>query len=305
MNNIEMLKKLRDSTGAGMKSCKDSLEESNWDYESALDLLKTKGLNIISNYMGKPASEGVIAIDKRANWSSMVEVNCNTDFCAKTDDFRIFAQSVATALSDAVHFENELNVNDSSILAFQNKLVSTFRENISIGRMINRRRYQAYDKVFDYLHSNQKIGVLVTLGLDSSLPNERASEIFNSKNFNQLGNDIAMQIAAMNPLAISFEKLDASNVDRQKNIFQSQLASMNKPEASWPKIMEGKLTKWYKEVCLLNQESVVMPKITVEQMIKNVSPAINVINFERYQVGEGLEAQNQNFAEEVLKLAEV
>jgi elongation factor Ts len=130
--------------------------------------------------------------------------------------------------------------------------------------------------------------------------------VAHSEEFITLGNDIAMQIAAMCPIAVSQERLSAEDVARQKAIFETQLVELNKPQAAWPKILEGKLNKWHTEVCLLNQESVLVTKTTVGQVIKNIGTKlggeIQVVNFVRCQVGEGIETKKENLADEVAKM---
>jgi elongation factor Ts len=177
--------------------------------------------------------------------------------------------------------------------------VSKTKENIVVRRWWVEEAQNPLVRVFAYQHSNAKIGVLITM----LAPNETAAD---SSEFKALGEELAMQVAAMNPLAVDSDRIPADEKDRQKAIFQTQLKEENKPEKMWDKILEGKFRKWGTEVCLLEQESVVVPKTAVKQVIKNVGTKlggeIQVVNFVRCQVGEGIEKKQDNLAEEVAKM---
>lgn len=299
MSNTELIKELRALTQAGMKDCKDALEEAGWDIQKAVDIVKIKGLNVVSGREGKVASEGVVVILNGANNrnAAMVEVNCQTDFVAKNPDFYEFASSVATklhgkAFNDGVF--SATDVEDGRKLA-----VSITKENIVVRRWWFEEAVDPKARVFSYVHSNDKIGVMLTL----LAPTEEAAD---SLEFATLGNDLAMQVAAMSPLAVSSDKLDPDAVARQKTIFETQLAEMNKPQAAWAKILEGKFNKWFTETCLLNQESVTAPKVSVGQLVTNIGyklgGEIQVIGFTRCQVGEGIQVAKENLADEISKM---
>ena len=297
MSNTELIKELRSLTQAGMKDCKDALEETNWDLQKAVDVIKVKGLNVVSGRAGKVASEGVVALSRFSNGAALVEVNCQTDFVANSPDFRKFATSVADTIIVDFVTDNPFTVD--RVEDERKALVSTTKENVVVRRWWVEEVATPAAQVFSYIHSNQKIGVLLTLLAPSV-------EVAKDSAFRELGEDLAMQIAAMGPLAISPDHLKTDEVDRQRSIFETQLTELNKPQAAWPKILEGKFNKWYTEVCLLNQESVVLPKTTVAQVIKNVSTKlggeITVVNFIRCQVGEGIEKAKEQLADEVAKL---
>ena len=137
---------------------------------------------------------------------------------------------------------------------------------------------------------------------------EKDKDVINSEDFNQLGNNIAMQIAALSPLAISSERLPPDELERQRNILEEQVKALNKPVAAQAKILEGKLNKWFSEVCLLDQESVIVPKTTIRQIVEGVAKKlgteITLVNFLRISVGEGIEKKRDNFADEAIKMAE-
>src|SRR5579885_519106 len=261
MNQLELIRELRALTSAGMKDCKDALEEASWDLQKAVDIVKVKGLNIADGRSGRTASEGRVDIAIDGSLAVMIEVNCQTDFVANSKEF-------SKLVHDAKHklyYNTKANLpfNVSDVEDERKVVVSTTKENVVVRRWWAEQSDSPTVKVFAYQHSNNKIGVLVTMQAPSV-------EAANSPEFKSLGEDLAMQICAMNPLAVATDRLPTEDVERQKTIFETQLKELNKPQAAWPKIMEGKMRKWNTEVCLLEQESVVVPKTTVGQVVKNV-----------------------------------
>lgn len=299
MSNTELIKELRSLTQAGMKDCKDALEESGWDLQKAVDIVKAKGLNVVSGRQGKVASEGAVMVsDGGPRYAAaLVEVNCQTDFVANSPNFISFVGRVADTVHSKTLAGDTFTVSD--VEEDRAALVSVTKENIVVRRWWVEQSMDSKARVFTYIHSNRKIGVLLTL----LAPSEEAAA---SQEFTDLGNDLAMQVAAMNPVAVSSDRLEAEVVERQKNIFETQLLELNKPQAAWPKILEGKFNKWYTEVTLLNQESVVTPKVSVAKVIESVGSKlggeITVVNFIRAQVGEGIEKSKEQLDEEVSKL---
>ncbi len=294
MNNTELIRELRALTSAGMKDCKDALEEANWDLQKAVDIVKVKGLAIADGRTGRVAADGLVSI---ASWrggndaKAMIEINCQTDFVANSQDFKAF---VHHALDTLCVKQGAFQVADVEPMRLGT--VAMTKENIVVRRWWIEEAQHPAVKVFSYQHSNNKIGVLITMRAPSA-------QAANSPDFMALGEDLAMQICAMNPLAVEPERIPADELDRQKAIFETQLKEEGKPEKMWSKIMEGKLRKWNTEVCLLEQESVVIPKTSVKQVIKNVGTKlggeIQVINFVRCQVGEGIEKGQSDLAKEV------
>ncbi len=299
MSNTELIKELRALTQAGMKDCKDALEEAGWDIQKAVDIVKVKGLNIVSGREGKVASEGVVVILNGAGNknAAMVEVNCQTDFVAKNPDFYDFASSVALQLHSKVMKDEVFAASD--VEEGRKLAVSATKENVVVRRWWFEEAVDPKARVFSYVHSNNKIGVTLTL----LAPTEEAAD---SLEFASLGNDLAMQVAAMSPLAVSRDKISNEDVQRQKAIFETQLEKLNKPQAAWAKILEGKFNKWYTEVCLLDQESVVVAKMPLSQLITNVGyklgGTIEVVSFTRCQVGEGIDVVKENLADEISKM---
>lgn len=299
MSNTELIRELRALTSAGMKDCKDALEESNWDLQKAVDIVKVKGLNIADGRTGRVASEGRVgtADTQDDKLYVMAEVNCQTDFVANSVEFKRFNTEVLASIMEAHLLGKPWSIDE--VENARKEVVSTVKENVVVRRWWIEEAQSPLVRVFAYKHSNSKIGVLVTL----VAPNETAAD---SPEFKALGEDLAMQIAAMSPLAVDFDRIPTEEKVRQKAIFETQLKEDNKPEKMWDKILEGKFRKWNTEVCLLEQESVVLPKTAVKQVIKNVGTKlggeIQVVNFVRCQVGEGIEKKQDNLAEEVAKM---
>lgn len=304
MSNTELIKELRNLTQAGMKDCNDALKEAGGDLQKAVDIIKTKGKNIVSSRQGKVAAEGMLYSATRAEeagtLSCLVELNAQTDFTARSDQFSILGQLTAFQLCrdvmNNVSFDPESH---KHLVDKRSDLISTTKENIVIRRWWAEEATSPLARVFTYVHSNNQIGVLLTLLAPSV-------EARNAPEFVELGNDLAMQVAAMNPLGISPEMLPPEEAERQKNIFLTQIKELNKPEAAQAKILEGKFNKWYSEVCLLEQESVVVNKTQVKKVIADLSTKlggeIKVTTMIRCEAGEGIVQQTTNLAEEVAKL---
>lgn len=299
MSNTELIRELRALTSAGMKDCKDALEEANWDLQKAVDIVKAKGLNVVSGRAGKVASEGAVTVWHFAEGVAMAEVNCQTDFVANSPDFKGFAQNVTREVAEATMNGEPFTVD--MVEQERQAVVATTKENVVVRRWWVEQPLSPTTATYSYIHSNGKIGVLITLLAPSA-------DAAKDSAFRELGDDLAMQIAAMSPLAVDADRISSDEKDRQRAIFEMQLKDENKPQAMWDRIIEGKFRKWNTEVCLLEQESVVVPKTTVKQVIKNVGTKlggeIKVINFVRCQVGEGIEKKQDNLAEEVAKLTE-
>ena len=303
MNKSDLLKELRARTQAGMKDCHDALRETNDDLEKAVDLIKTKGQNIVSGRVNKVASQGLVmacSVDNKT--TAMVEVNCQTDFVARSQDFNQFVQECLSLIAESARDNVPFNVNDVRPTEARNNIVAKTKENCVVRRWWIEQVVPETCKVFHYVHTGNQLGVVLSL----QAPSVEAS---NSIEFEQLGNELAMQVAAMNPLAVDVDRLPPEDVTRQKAIFESQLQELKKPQAQWDKIISGKFNKWHTEVCLLSQESVVTPKTTVAQIVKNIGTKlggeIQVINFIRCQVGEGLEEEKSDYVAEVAKLSGV
>ncbi len=279
---------LRERTGAGMMDCKKALTECNGDTEKAIDFLREKGLAAAAKKAGRIAAEGIVGSymcdDRKVG--VIVEVNCETDFVAKTDDFKAFVAAIAkqVAVNNPASVEallGETCVDDPSktISMMLNEAVAKIGEKISI------RRFDRAEGVVDtYVHLGGKIGVLVNV----------AGEV----NAEKL-HDVAMQIAAAKPTCISKEDINQADVEKEKEILRAQALNepKPKPEAIIEKMVNGRIEKYYKEVCLVEQAFVKDPEQTVGQMIGG---AFRVLSFTRFEMGEGLQKREDNFAEEVM-----
>lgn len=266
--------KLRQQTGAGMMDCKKALVEANGDFEAAVDYLRKKGAKVAANRQDRESNEGVIIAKTTADGKSgvIVEVNCETDFVAKNADFIAFAEEIANLAIEqkpaSVEALKELSLNGSKIA---DQIVE---QTGKIGERIDVSTLETIDaeKVIAYIHGNYRLGVLVGLSADV----EGADEA---------GRDVAMQIAAMNPIAIDKDGVDSAVVEREIEIAKEQIRAEGKPEAMLDKIAEGKLNRFYKDNTLLNQEFVKDSSKSVKQFLDSVSKDLTVTSFKRVQLG--------------------
>lgn len=318
MNNTEkmaMLKDLRAATSAGMNECKKALEECSFEFDKALDLVKARGLANTSRNADKVATEGALAIHNvDTDEATLVEINSNTDFTSQSKEFREFADDVASSLSvlsseelssftgdfSKVFAAIEVGGSILSIEDLRKELMSKTKENIVIRRWAREEVSGDNRRVFSYLHSNRKIGVLLSMETPSK-------EVAENAEFIEFGNNVAMQIAAMNPIAVSADKIKQEERDRQKAIFETQLREAGKPEARWPDIMRGKMLKYEADVCLLNQESVFFAKKTVQALMDELSTKlcgeagkVRILSFQRVIMGEGIEKpKTEDYGKEI------
>jgi elongation factor Ts len=299
MNKAELIRELRELTQAGMKDCNDALQEAGYDIQKAIDIIKTKGKNIVSGRSGKVAAEGIVKIINFSTGKVMVEVNCQTDFVANSPEFNSFVDTVADAIRISTLKYKPFDTN--LVEKERSELVAKTKENIVVRRWWIEEALLPLVEVASYVHSNKKIGVVLTAIADTDA-------VYNNPEFPSIMEGLAMQIAAMNPISVSSESIPFEAVARQKAIFETQLKEANKPEATWPKILEGKFNKWYSEVCLLNQESIMIQKKTVKQFLDDLAGRlggeIKIVNFIRCQVGEGIDKPKEVFADEVTKVCQ-
>jgi elongation factor Ts len=300
--NTELIKELRARTSAGMADCKAALVEAEWDIDKAQDLVKARGLAQTARNASKVASEGRVSL----YGNTLVEVNSNTDFTAGSPDFIAFAELAAKTLGEAdlAAFSGDLNtlsVSGKSLEEHRQEVAGKTKENIVLRRWMREEVSGDNRTVFSYVHSNNKLGVLLSMEAPTK-------EDLDNDEFRDFGNNLAMQIAAMNPLAVSSDKLSQADRDRQQAIFETQLKEQGKPEASWGKIIEGKNRKWYSEICLLDQESVFCSKTSVKQLVDQLSlklgGPVKILNFMRMVVGEGIEKEPQDLAADVAQMIE-
>jgi elongation factor Ts len=266
--------KLRESTNAGLMDCKKALTEAEGDLEKAVDILRKKGVATAAKKASREAKEGVIAqhIEPGARLGALVEVNCETDFVAKNDQFRAFCNEIARsfALNPAADLET-----------VRTAQVAKMGENIRISRH-QRLEVSGNGLIGGYIHTGAKVGVLVEVGSGKE-------ETVANDDFKQLVRDITLQIAAANPIAVSRQQLDPAVVAKEKEIAEEQVK--NKPPQAIAKIVEGKLEKFFQSFCLLDQgfvkkNSEITVKEHVASLAKQLNDDITVRRFIRFQVGE-------------------
>lgn len=279
-----MVKELRELTGAGMMDCKKALTETNGDKQKAIDFLREKGIAKAAKKAGRIAAEGVVAafVDEAAKVGAVVEVNCETDFVANTDKFHALADKVAKHIMA----ENPADMDALNASMLDGKSVADFiKEAIAnIGEKIDIRRFARYEtkagRIASYIHMGGKIGVLVELSGGTA----------------ELGKDISMQIAAANPACVNRSQVDPAALEHEREVLKKQALEEGKPEKIVEKMVEGRINAYYKEVCLLEQPFVKEPKQSVEKVLGGVE----VARFVRYQLGEGIEKKQEDFAAEVM-----
>lgn len=285
------VKNLREQTGAGMMDCKKALSENGGDMEKAIDFLRTKGLAAAQKKQGRVAAEGMVASVVEGTTGVIVEVNCETDFVSKNEDFVAFANSVANDI---------LKTKPADIAALKAAKESEINEiTLKIGEKIDIRRFElinANGALGSYNHGG-RIGVLVNVeGADSS-----------NAQVNDLLKDLAMHTAAASPKFISSSDIDEDYKNKEAEIYAAQLKEEGKPENMIEKIVQGKLKKLSSEVCLLEQKFVKDPDMTVGALVskvaKEVGADLKVVSFHKLNLGEGIEKKEDNLADEVAKIS--
>ncbi len=287
MITAALVKELREKTGAGMMDCKKVLTETDGDLERASELLRERGIAKAAKKSGRVAAEGLVEayVSEDGKVGAVVEVNSETDFVAKNEEFKTFVMDVAKQIVK----NNPATVEDllaQPSIAVEGKTVNevlidkiaTIGENMSIRRFA---RFESKGLVEKYIHGNGKIAVLINMENGNS----------------ELAKDICMQIAAARPEFVSREQVPADRLEKEKEILKAQTMNEGKPEAIAEKIVMGRINKFYEEVCLVDQEFVKDPSMKVSQVLKDAK----VVEFARFEKGEGIEKKEENFAEEVMK----
>ena len=292
---------LRERTGVGMMDCKKALTAADGDMEKAIDFLREKGLAAAAKKSGRIASEGVVYAynDEAAKIAVLVEVNSETDFVAKNDKFIAFVGDVAKTIVAANPADVDALLNctiagsDETVLASLQDKILTIGENIKIRRFVRTEGIAA-----TYVHGGGRIGVLVEF--------YTTDEAAANASFKELGKDVAMQIAAINPLFLDKESVPAETVEKEKAILTEQAINEGKPAAIAEKMVLGRIAKYYKENCLIEQAFVKNGDVTVQQQVDSVAKEIGAIivvkNFFRFERGEGIEKKADNFADEVASM---
>lgn len=296
------VKNLREKTGVGMMECKKALTEADGDMDKAFEVLRERGLAAANKKAGRIAAEGVIIAytDEAAKKTVLLEINSETDFVAKNDKFNAFGMSVAKTIATALPTDV-----DALLAAKLDGSDRTVEENLhdmvlSIGENLKIRRFEIINgNVVTYIHGGGTVGVAAIFDTDDATAAK--------DEFKVMGKDVAMQVAAMSPMFVNAAAVPADVLEHEKEIYMIQLKEdpkmASKPEQVLGKIIEGKVKKYYEEVCLADQKFVKDGDITVSQYIANTAKAlgaeITLKNFIRYAKGEGLEKREDNFADEV------
>jgi elongation factor Ts len=293
-----MVKELRDQTGAGMMDVKRALTEANGNMEEATKILRKKGLAAATKKAGRVTSEGAVHAYTSGNLGVLVEVNCETDFVARTEQFRSFVDEVAKliAKSKATTVDELANEqwNGETVAQKTHNIIAKIGENVTIRRFV---RYEAAPNaaIGTYIHAGGKIGVIDELVANDSSKSDRAAEV---------ARDIAMHIAAAEPRFIRREDVTQKDLDTEREIARDQAAKSGKPENIVEKMVAGKMEKFYGEACLLEQPYIRNDKQSVGDYIKSAGKdagcAYTVTRFTRYKLGEGIEKKSDDFAAEVM-----
>ncbi len=288
MVTASQVKDLREKTGAGMMDCKKVLTETDGDMEKAIELLRERGIAKAAKKSGRVAAEGLVEayVSDDKKLGAIVEVNSETDFVAKNEEFQEFVKDVAeiAATSAPKDVEDLLTKSyKSSGKTVQEVLtdkIATIGENLSIRRF---ERYESNGLIGTYIHMGGKIAVMVDL----------------AKGSDDLAKDVCMQIAAAKPEYVKEAEVPQERLAKEMEILKAQAMNEGKPEAIAEKIVQGRIGKFYSEICLLDQEFVKNPDQKVGEMVKSNDG--EVVKFARFERGEGIEKREENFAEEVAK----
>jgi len=289
MVTASLVKELREKTGAGMMDCKKVLTETDGDMEKAIELLRERGIAKAAKKSGRVAAEGLVeaVISEDGKTGAIIEVNSETDFVAKNEEFKTFVENVANQvlktnpkdveelLAQPAMFEEGKTVQESLV-----GKIATIGENLTIRRFA---RFESEGLVEKYIHGDGKIAVLVNMKKGDSI----------------VAKDICMQIAAARPEYVRREEVPEERVAKEMEILKVQTMNEGKPEAIAEKIVQGRIGKFYEEICLVDQAFVKDPSIKVSELLKQKDA--EVVEFARFEKGEGIEKKEENFAEEVMK----
>ena len=282
------VKDLREKTGAGMMDCKKVLTETDGDMEKAIELLRERGIAKAAKKSGRVAAEGLVEayVSEDGKTGAIVEVNSETDFVAKNEEFKTFVMNVAKQIVEKnpkdveeLLAQDSIEVPGKTVNEVLVEKIATIGENMNVRRFV---RFESEGLVEKYIHGDGKIAVLVNM----------------SKGTKEVAKDVCMQIAAARPEFLNEESVPAERVEKEKEILKAQTMNEGKPEAIAEKIVLGRIGKFYSEICLVDQAFVKDPNKKVSQMLKENDS--EVIEFARFEKGEGIEKKEENFAEEVM-----
>ena len=302
MITAQSVKELREKTGAGMMDCKKALTQSEGDMEKAIEILREKGLAAAAKKAGRIAAEGIVKtyISEDSKSAGIVELNCETDFVAANEEFVNFATRLAemaatTSATSVEEFVTEKYDAENTVSEALTALIAKLGENMTV------RRFDKFNVangvVESYIHGGGRIGVVVELNCDSE----------NTAVLKEVAKDVCMQVAAANPTFLSRECVDTEALEKEKEIYRVQALNEGKPENIVEKMVMGRIQKYYKEVCLLDQAWVKDGDKSISKYLqeksKEVGSPITINKFVRFERGEGIEKAEDNFAEEVAKMS--
>ena len=290
MISANMVKDLREKTGVGMMDCKKALTETDGDMEKAIEYLREKGITKAAKKSSRIAAEGLVLayVSEDNKVGAAIEVNSETDFVAKNEEFRTFVQALAKQVAINNPADVEALLNEEYIEEAGKKVSEVLTDKVAkIGENMNIRRFTRFETtdglVESYIHGNGKIAVLV-----------------NMKNAdNELAKDICMQVAAARPEFLDEASVPEERLAKEMEILKAQAINEGKPEAIAEKVVQGRIGKFYSEICLVDQEFVKNPDMKISELLKTKNAEI--VEFARIEKGEGLEKKEENFAEEVMK----
>ena len=296
-----MVKELRERTSAGMMDCKKALVESDGDMEKAIEWLREKGLSQAAKKASRIAAEGVVAqyVSEDGKIGAIVDVNCETDFVAKTDNFIGFANKVAKQVAlanpadvDAMLAQPSVDDNSKTISDLVSDATVAIGEKISIRRFS---RYETAGVVDTYIHLGGKVGVMVEVSVDEAGRTNDTVKTF--------AHDLALQIAAAKPEAVRREEVDTTKLEKEKEILRAQALNEGKPEKIVDRMVEGRIEKYDKEVCLLEQPFVKDGdkniKALMAEIAKETGATLDIVRFTRFERGEGIEKRKDDLAAEI------
>ena len=288
MITAQLVKDLREKTGAGMMDCKKVLTETDGDMEKAIELLRERGIAKAAKKSSRVAAEGLVDayVSEDGKVGAIVEVNSETDFVAKNAEFQEFVKEVAKIVAEKNPadvdslLEETYESEGKSVKDVLTDKIAKIGENMTVRRFV---RYETDGFVETYIHGNGKIAVIVDM----------------AKGDHTAAKDVCMQIAAARPEYLNEAEVPQERLDKEMEILKAQAMNEGKPEAIAEKIVQGRIGKFYSEICLLNQEFVKNPDIKVSEMLKQTDSEVK--KFARFEKGEGIEKKEENFAEEVMK----
>ncbi|GED18802.1 MULTISPECIES: translation elongation factor Ts [Kurthia] len=283
----QLVKELREKTGAGMMDCKKALVQTDGDIDAAVDFLREKGLAAAGKKADRVAAEGTTFIAEKGNTAVLLEVNAETDFVAKNEGFQVLVKELADHLLEVQPADVEAALestmsNGAKVSDHISSAIATIGEKISLRRFVIQTKTDA-DAFGAYLHMGGRIGVLALV--------EGTTDA-------EVAKDVAMHIAALNPKYISHDQISAEEVEHERKVLTEQALNEGKPENIVAKMVEGRLNKYFKEICVLDQPFVKNPDVTVGTFLTTAGGKLT--SMVRFEVGEGIEKREDNFAEEVM-----